>query len=161
MSKEELKFEDIRSVIVDLKSNKEPKAKRINKYARDFKTRALLLEALLKYNQFDLFPSEFKSFEKLSESFLANWLYIDDTYDAYPDKIKFNKTYDFHDGSKVILLEFKNYEPHQFAKKEWMFAYVKFEKIDSSFEFQPSVIYSSFETEELTKSDLEEIIKFK
>ena len=153
LKKEDAKFYSIKPVVKCLIKRKEPNAKLIEKYAEDFEKRALLFECLTKFNRQDLFPEQYRAQEKLSESYLANWLNVDDEYDSFPNEIKFSNIYILKDNLKVLEFKFKSYEPHIFANKDWIYGYVVYED-EHTLEQKPKFICSDFNNKPLTNEDL-------
>lgn len=156
LKKEDLKFYDIKSVYKNLKNNKEPNAKLIIKHAKDIEKRTLLLECLSKFDRLDLFPKEYYTLEKLSASYLSNWLNLNDYYDSIPDKIEFCKDYDLENGIKIFLFKCKSYEAH-LLDKGWIYGYVGYKQKEIS--RKPEFIYSDFGNDKIDNLNLENKIK--
>lgn len=159
LEKEDIKYYDVLSIYKSLKNNKEPNPKLITKYAKDLEKRTLLFECLLKFDRLDLFPQEYNTLEKVSESYLANWLNLHNEYDSLPDEIAFYKSYEIENDMKVLIFKFKNYLPHLYAEKGCMYGYVAYKKLEDNSNINPNFIYSNFNDELLDKFSLEDIIK--
>ena len=115
LKKESAKFYGIKPIVKSLVKGKIPDIKLTEKYAEDYEKRALLLECLIKFDRLDLFPEQYCTQEKLSESYLANWLNFDDEYDSFPNQIELSKIYLLKNDLKVFEFKFKSYEPHIFC----------------------------------------------
>ena len=159
LTKEELRFDKIRSVYKKLKENTPLEEKLISKFANNIETRTLLFEILEKYDKVDLFPKSLSTLEKISESHLSIWLNMNDDYDSLPDQIEFFAEREIEKNLKVLVFKFRNFEPHLLAKNDWMFGYVGFNINDIKVSQKPKFILSNFSNKEL--DELELINKFK
>lgn len=147
----DLKYFEIRSVRNKLLKGEKPNKKNLYAFARQIKYRSLLYELLHDFEQLQLFPKEFLSHEKLSESFLANWLDANKDFDQFPNDIKCTSTKQLKVGIKVVVLEFKVNHPYEWSEKGWIFGYVFFK----SNSFNPKLISSEFNNEELFEIELQ------
>ena len=153
LNKEDLKYDRIRHVYRKLKKNIEPNKKLIRKYTSDLENRILIYEALEKFNRLDLFPPEIIKQEKIFESYFANWLNMHDEYDSLPDEIEYIDSYELENSWKIFIYKFKNYEPHLFANKGWMYGYIA-DKTTDSIVKNPEFIESDFSSILLNIIDL-------
>lgn len=151
LSKEDLKFDKIRSIYKDLKNEKPLTKKRIAKNANSLEKRTLVFEALDKFNKTELFPKELFTREKAAESYLANWLYDNEEYDNSPDYIELHE----NRKNELIIFKFKSDEPHIFANKGWLYGYVKYNTSTNEAYKEPNFIISYFQNSVLTLEDLE------
>ena len=157
LSEEELKFDKIRHIYNKLKNNKIPEIKIIAKYAKALETKILVYQALKKFNKSELFPKELLTKEKAAESYLANWLNMNDEYDAIPDEIEYLETKELENNITVLTFRFKSYRPHLFANKGWMYGQVGYGISDEELYIKPKFISSDFEASKLTEKHLEQI----
>lgn len=155
LSKEELKFDEIRLIYKKLKKHETPEKKLVFKYANDTEKRILVFEVLKKYDKTILFPSNLLTREKASESYLANWLNMNEKYDNLPDEIEYCETNELENKTSIITYKFKSYKPHLLASKGWVYGYVGYATSDNEPYINPKFIVSDFDNIILTKKDLE------
>jgi hypothetical protein len=99
----------------------------IEDFSKSIETRAGFYILLEEFNKESLFPNEYYSFEKATESVLANWLLYPTELDTIPSKIESVKKVSFleHDTTFIYyVLQFKTEEPHWAAKDGWMIGVV-------------------------------------
>jgi hypothetical protein len=158
LTENEKKFYPIKRVFRSLNDHKEPNEKLLDKYAKDNEKRTILWELLSKYERIDLFPKEYMTIEKLGESYLTNWLNMNDYYDSVPDEIEFLKSISLQNTYEILLFKFKSYEPHLLAEKDWMIGYIVLDK-NWEIEIEPIFIHSDFNQNELGSFDIEKLVK--
>ena len=129
LSGDDLKFDEIKSVYNDLKKEIIPKEKEINKLAKNVEKRTLVYEALYQFNKIELFPKEYSTTEKLSESYLANWLNMNEEFDSFPDKIEYKGKVELENGKSIEFFKFGTYEPHMFAERGLMNGYIGYKEL--------------------------------
>lgn len=147
---DDLKYYDIRSIRNKLLKGEVPDKKILIKYGENVKFRSLLFEFLNDENKTELIPIEYRTKEKLAESYLANWLDMNDTFDQFPNEIKVSKTVQLKNGTTAICLQFKVNHPYEWSDKGWMNGYVFYE----SNSLQPKQIETNFSNEELFDLEL-------
>ncbi len=117
-----IRLERIKPLVDKIKNNEDVNSKEVMEYASNILTRCYTYDVLKEYNKEDLFPKEFYSFERASESFLANWLEFPTELGMCPDKIEFVKrsTIDF-DGNNVYydVFKFMTNAPHWASNLGW------------------------------------------
>lgn len=99
----------------------------IDSFAKQVDTRADLYDLLEKFEKQYLFPKEYISFEKATESRLVIWLLFPTELDTLPAKIELLKkvAYVQHDTTfNYYVYQFKTEEPHWAAKDGWMIGVV-------------------------------------
>jgi len=158
LTEEELKFDAIRPIYKKLKLGENPKTTLINKYAKSIKSRALTYYVLNKFDKIDLFPKEVLTIEKLSESYLANWLNMNDDYDSFPNEIIYENTIEIKNKSTFLVFKFLACEPHAYAEKGWLKGYVGYIPSEINSFLNPAVVTSNFRNEILMEIDLEKLI---
>jgi hypothetical protein len=95
----------------------------IENFSKDIETRADFYGLLAGFNKEILFPKEYYSLEKASESILANWLEYPTELDTVPSKIELLKKVDYTENNTTFtyfVFQFKTEEPHWAAKDGWM-----------------------------------------
>ncbi|NOQ74438.1 MAG: hypothetical protein GQ574_20680 [Crocinitomix sp.] len=140
-----------------MKKNKTPKQKRILKHAKAPEERALLFEVLNKFNKIELFPDEFLTREKASESYLSNWLYQHEEYDSLPDDIHCVENSELND--RLIVFKFKSNEPHFLANKGWVYGYVGYNFSNDKPYGKPDLLMSDFDNVMLTLDECLKILE--
>lgn len=110
------------------------------------------------FKKTNLFPKELITIEKLSESYLANWLNMNDDFDSFPDEIIYEKTIEVKDKMTILVFNFKAKEPHPFAEKGWLKGYVGYKRTEINSFINPDFVLSEFRNEILLDSDLEKIL---
>ncbi|WP_196888412.1 hypothetical protein [Aureivirga sp. CE67] len=154
LSDEEYKFDDIRKVYTKLKKNESPDPKHLLKYEKNIRTRKLLFEVLRLFDKLSLYPTEKLSNKNLSESYLANWLNLNDDFDSFPDYIEFIEETEINEETVIQVYKFRSDEPHIFADKGWMYAYVGIKNGDAIEYEQPYFIHTDFEQEKIPQDKL-------
>jgi len=99
----------------------------IENFAKKIETRADFYTLLEEFHKESLFPSQYYSFEKATESVLTNWLLYPTELDTIPSKIELVKQVDIveHDTTFIYyVLRFKTEKPHWAAKDGWMMGVV-------------------------------------
>ena len=160
LSPEELKFDKIRRIYSKLKNHKTLDRNEILKHTKNLENRILVFEALKKHNKLDLFPNEFLTREKANESYLANWLNMNDEYDSLPDEIDFFEIMDLNNSISFSIFKFKSYEPHLFANKDWMYGYVGYSKMDIENYTIPEIIFSEFDNKIMSTDKIKKKVLF-
>lgn len=155
---DDLKFDKIKSIYKQIKKGEDPKATTIKKHAENLEYRTLVYHALKKFNKTNLFPESLLTIEKSSESYLANWLDMNDHFDCFPDEIKYKDTIELQNGVTLLIFKFKVYEPHQYANKDWIIGYVGYKSTNINAYQKPLFILSKFENELIPKNQLEKFI---
>jgi hypothetical protein len=117
----------------------------------------LVYDALKKFNKTDVFPKTLLTIEKSSESYLANWLDMNDDFDSFPNEIEYKNIIELQNGVAFLIFKFKIYEPHHYANKDWMIGYVGYHTTNVTAYMKPNFILSKFENELISKDQLEEI----
>lgn len=156
LSGDDLKFDDIRPIYKPLKKGQNPKAATINKFASNLEHRILVYELLHTYDKTDLFPAALLTIEKSSESYLANWLLMNTDFDSLPSELNYLNTMELQHGFTVFVYNFKVYEPHIYANRGHMIAYVAYESSKMDVYSKPYIILSTFEKDTLTVNQLEQ-----
>ncbi|WP_412985679.1 hypothetical protein [Pontimicrobium sp. IMCC45349] len=156
---DDLKFDHVRYLYKKLKKGQIPKTEKVKKFAYDNEKRILTYDVLNKFNLTSLFPKELFTLEKASESHLVNWLNFNDDFDAIPDKIEYIKNIETKSGKTVLIFKFKIYEPHVYANKDWMIGYVVYNELHTKPYSKPYFIFSKFENEILTESQITNLSK--
>ncbi len=96
-------------------------------FSKDSDTRGDFYELLSEFDKLNLFPNEYKNFEKASESILTNWLEYPTELDTIPSKIEFLKKVTFIEKDTTYIyyaFQFRTDEPHWAAKDGWMIGVV-------------------------------------
>ena len=99
----------------------------IYKFSKKIETRADFYILLTEFRKEALFPHEYYSFEKATESVLTNWLLYPTELDTIPSKIEPVKMVSFleHDTNFIYyVLRFKTDAPHWASKNGWMLGVV-------------------------------------
>jgi hypothetical protein len=99
----------------------------IEDFAGNIETRADFYTLLAEFNKESLFPNEYYSFEKATESVLTRWLLYPTELDTIPSKIEPVKKVSFLEHDTIFIyyvLKFKTEEPHWAAKDGWMIGVV-------------------------------------
>lgn len=159
LTREELRFDSIRPIYKKLKLGETPKISIIEKYANSLESRTLTYNLLNKFNKAELFPKELLTIEKFSESYLANWLNMNDDFDNFPDEIVFENKMELKNEITILVFKFKTYEPHIFAEKDWLKGYIGYKSSEINSFKDPEINMSNFSNENLTDSDLEKTIE--
>ncbi|WP_430411538.1 hypothetical protein [Kordia sp.] len=159
MTGDDLKFDKIRSIYKQIKKGQNPKVATIKKYAKNLEYRTLVYHALKKFNKTNLFPKALLNIEKSSESYLANWLNMNDDFDSFPNEIKYQHTTELQNGITFLTFKFKVYEPHLYANKDWMIGYVGYKTANVNAYQKPDFILSKFNKELISKNQLEKLIQ--
>jgi len=154
LTREALKFDTIRPIYNALKKEKTPEMKLINRNANQLATRILVYEVLKKYGKTELFPNEFLSREKASESYLANWLDANEDYDSLPDEISHFETKELDSNTTVVIFKFNTFRPHVLSDKGWLFGYVGYDSSNTGFYAEPKFIISVFSDSQLNDTDI-------
>lgn len=122
---EENKYDSTRlePIYKRLKSGDTLSSVEVEQLADDVETRAYFYTLLTEFHKESMFPSQYLSFEKASESYLANWLAYPTELDAIPSKIELDKKVDIaeHDTTfTYYVFKFKTDGSHWAAKNGWM-----------------------------------------
>ncbi|AIM60611.1 hypothetical protein [Cellulophaga lytica] len=161
LSPEELKFDKIRKFYSKLKKNKALNKNEILRHTKNLENRILVFQALKNHNKLNLFPNEFLKREKASESYLANWLNMNDEFDSIPDEIHFFETIDLDESTSFLIYKFKSFEPHLFANRDWMYGYVGYNKLDIDPYAIPEIIFSEFDNKIISADKIKKKALFK
>jgi hypothetical protein len=154
---DDLKFDEIRPIYKELKKGNNPKPNKIKKYAGNLESRTLVYDLLKKFNKIELFPLELLTIEKSSESYLVNWLNMNDDFDSLPSELNYKGKIELQNGITVLIYNFKVYEPHIYASKGLMIGYVGYSSSKNDLYIEPEFILSKFENEVLSENQLEKI----
>lgn len=161
LSPEELKFDKIRKFYSKLKKNKALNKNEILRHTKNLENRILVFQALKNHNKLNLFPNEFLKREKASESYLANWLNMNDEFDSIPDEIHFFETMDLDESISFLIFKFKSFKPHLFANRDWMYGYVGYNKLDIDPYAIPEIIFSEFDNKIISADKIKKKALFK
>lgn len=138
----------ITGILIENKTNKDPNAVRywkipklynkfLNKklvtksdilpYAKNVLTREMTYQLLEQYEKTELFPKEYFTIVKATESNLAYWLYFTSDLDACPDEIEHIKSVTIsnsQDNFQYEVFRYKVLSPHPESVKGWMLGVV-------------------------------------
>jgi hypothetical protein len=120
----EQRFERIKPLFEKLKRGESVNSEDVLPFAENIMTRGLTFLLLKTHEKMDLFPSEYYTLVKSSESHLANWLEFPTELDAIPDEMEHMQrvSLDFDGQGNYVHYEVFKYrvnEPHWAAKDGW------------------------------------------
>lgn len=158
LTEDDLKFDEVRSIYKALKKRKNPKKEKVYRLTQNIEKRVLVYDLLYKFNKIDVYPTELLTIEKLSESYLANWLNMNDDFDSFPNKIEYDHKIELENEKAIIAIEFEVYEPHMYAKRGVMVGYVGYDELKHGSSYiKPDFITSQFNNKALTQEQLSEL----
>ena len=117
------RLDRVKPILTKLENKEELSGDEIFQYSKNLLTRVYIYDLLKEYNRVELFPKEFSTLEKASESFLANWLEFPTELGICPDEIELVKkvTIDFDNNDVYYyVFKFRTNAPHWASNLGWI-----------------------------------------
>ena len=112
-------------ILLALQDGKEPDAGLVREAAAGARTRNALFDMHLRYQRLDLFPSQFHTWEAMTESDLVFWLLHPNELGCQPDEIELMEQVPADDGGGLMqqyyfVFRYRTHPPHWAAKDGWL-----------------------------------------